>query len=48
MLPGTSRKVTLDRKLTAMVHFQGGDGGDIEGGSELRPVEHKDREKLVS
>ena len=33
-----SLKVTLDRKLTAMVHFQGGEGGDVEGGTQLEPV----------
>lgn len=29
MLPSTSLKVTLDRKLTAMVHFQGDEGGTV-------------------
>ena len=42
-----SLKVTLDRKLTAMVHFQGGEGGDVEGGTQLEPVEHRDMEALV-
>lgn len=45
--PGMSLKVTLDRKLTAMVHFQGGEGGDVEGSTQLEPVDHRDREKLV-
>lgn len=38
MLPSVALKVTLDGKLTAMVHFQGGDGGDSEGGTELGPI----------
>ena len=42
-----SLKVTLDRKLTAMVHFKGGEGGDVEGGTQLEPVEHRDMEALV-
>ena len=42
-----SLKVTLDRKLTAVVHFQGGEGGDVEGGTQLEPREHRDRGELV-
>lgn len=29
MLPGVSLKVTLGRKLIAMVHFQGSEGGTV-------------------
>lgn len=35
MLPGVSLKVTLDRKLTAMVHCQGDEEGGSEGGLVL-------------
>lgn len=35
MLFSVSLKVILDRKLIAMVHFQGGEGGYQEGGTEL-------------
>lgn len=35
MLLSVSLKVTLDRKLIAMVHFQGGEGAYWEGDTEL-------------